>query len=136
MSSKDVSSFFLIFAHFTDKNGPFSRNNFHPQKEKKWISPLNLLMNVICTELFRDIISHFVSGANISQQLEYHSLFKGQNGLNTSYTLLRDMCKLMPHKNGWGNPPDSKDKCVAACIERIKIKIDEITAGRLRIDVK
>ena len=93
-------------------------------------------MNVICNELFRDIISHFVSGASISQQSEYQSLFKRQNGLNISYTFLRDMCKLSPHKNGWGNPPDSKDKCVAACIERIKIKSDEITAGRLRLDLR
>ena len=44
------------------------------------------------------------------------------------YTLLREMCNISPHKNGWGNPPESKDNCAAACIERIKIKNEEMTS--------
>ncbi|KAK3107055.1 hypothetical protein FSP39_006003 [Pinctada imbricata] len=37
------------------------------------------------------------------------------------YTLLRNLCKIPKHKNGWGNDPDPNDMSLAANIERIRI---------------
>ena len=76
---------------------------------------------MICTDLFRDILSHFVSTAKLPDVYWEHA-----GELNRFYTLLRDMCNISPHKNGWVNPPESKDICASACIERIKIKSEEI----------
>ena len=35
------------------------------------------------------------------------------------YILLRDVCGIQAHKNGWGNAPDSEDRSVSANIERL-----------------
>lgn len=37
------------------------------------------------------------------------------------YTLLRNICNIPPHKNGWGKDPDVTDHCLSANIERIRI---------------
>ncbi|XP_061180646.1 uncharacterized protein LOC133189259 [Saccostrea echinata] len=37
------------------------------------------------------------------------------------YTLLRNICNITPHKNGWGNDPDLYDQSLSANIERIRI---------------
>ncbi|KAK3107907.1 hypothetical protein FSP39_024901 [Pinctada imbricata] len=37
------------------------------------------------------------------------------------YTLLRNLCNIPKHKNGWGNDPDPNDMSLAANIERIRI---------------
>lgn len=86
-----------------------------------------------CTELFRDIFSHFVSPTTLildtrRQKSKFKSFIDRPCDLNYFYVLLRDMCNISPHKNGWGNRPDSKDNCVAACIDRIKIISDGITS--------
>lgn len=109
---------FSFFSNFTDTKQP-------PEKEE------NVLINMICTELFRDILTHFVSPANLNFEIEKQNsklepLSDLHRDLNFFYALMRDMCNISPHNNGWGNPPDSKDKCAAACIDRIKLKLDEI----------
>ena len=60
----------FIFAIFTGKEGPFSFTNFHPQSEETNSLRLYLLINMICIDLFREILSHFVSTA----KLPYESL--------------------------------------------------------------
>lgn len=37
------------------------------------------------------------------------------------YILLRNICNIPPHNNGWGLPPDTDDQSLAACVERIRI---------------
>ena len=37
------------------------------------------------------------------------------------YILLKNICNIPPHNNGWGLPPDTDDQSLAACIERIRI---------------
>lgn len=37
------------------------------------------------------------------------------------YCLISKICNIPPHSNGWGLPPDTKDRSLAACIERIRI---------------
>ena len=81
--------------------------------------------------MFIDILSHFVNPTNLNLEIERHT-FKlpsesdRKDDLNFCYDLLRKTCNMSPHKNGWGNPPNSKDNCAAACIDRIKSKSDEI----------
>ena len=112
----------LFFSYFIDTERL-------AQKEK------NELIIILCTELFKDILSHFVNPANLGLEIESQtskripeliSVSDRQSDLNFFCGLLRDTCNISPHKNGWGNPPDSKDNCVAACIDRIKFKSDEI----------
>ena len=83
---------------------------------------------MICTDLFRDICSHFVSPANLQYDWLKNDYWNhtNENELNLFYMILRDMCNISPHKNGWGNLPESKDICASACIERINIKGEEI----------
>lgn len=120
---KPTCLFYLhVFFNFTDTERL-------PPKEE------NVLIYMICTELFRDILSHFVKPANLdleikSQTLKLISASDTQSDLNFFYDLLRNMCNISPHKNGWGNPPESRDKCAAACIDRIKSKIDEIRSSK------
>ena len=124
--SKYVFSIFTfsIGSTFTDTK-KFSDINYHSQKEE------NALINMICTELFRDVLSHFVNPANLnleieSQKSKIKSSHDRQSYLNFFYDLLRKVCNISPHKNGSGNPPNSKDNSIAACIDRIKFKSDEI----------
>ena len=109
---------FSFFFYFTDTKQT-------PEKEE------NVLINMICTELFRDILKHFVSPANLNLEIEKQKsklepLSDLHRDVDFFYVLMRDMCNISPHRNGWRNPPDSKDKCAAACIDRIKLKLDEI----------
>ena len=96
-----------------------------PKKEK------NVLIIILCTELFIDIVSHFRNPANLYLEIERQmsKITSGsdrQSDLTFFYDLLRDTCNISAHKNGWGNPPKNKDNSVAACIDRIKFKNDEI----------
>ena len=116
---------FYIF-YFTGEGMPFSRINFHPQSEEINSLRLYLLINMICIDLFREILSHFVSTAKLPYELLKDDYWIHPSELNWFYTLLRDICNISPHKKGWGNPPESKDNCVSACIERIKIKSEKI----------
>ena len=91
----------------------------------------NELIIKLCTEMFIDILSHFVNLTNLELENERQTFkltsesdLKGD--LNFFYDLLRKTCNMSPHKNGWGNPPNNNDNCVAACIDRIKSKSDEI----------
>ena len=89
----------------------------------------------LCTELFIDILSHFVNPANLYLEIERQPLkltsdSDRQSDLNFVYDILRDVCNLSPHEYGWGNPPNNNDNCVAACIDRIKLKNDEILSHK------
>ncbi|XP_061180657.1 mitogen-activated protein kinase kinase kinase 3-like [Saccostrea echinata] len=42
------------------------------------------------------------------------------------YIILRHICNITPHENGWGNEPDLNDSCLAANIERIRIARNRI----------
>ncbi|KAK3100410.1 hypothetical protein FSP39_019407 [Pinctada imbricata] len=36
------------------------------------------------------------------------------------YLLLRNICNIQPHRNGWGHSPDNTDFSLSACIDRIR----------------
>ena len=111
-----------FFSIFTGEREPFSCINFHPQSEETNSLRLYLLINMICIDLFREILSHFGSQSNLPYESFKDNYWFHASELNWFYALLRDFCNISPHKNGWGNPLESKDNCASACIERIKIK--------------
>ena len=118
-----LSLCFNFVSHVTDTEGL-------PQKEK------NVLIIILCIELFKDTVSHFVNPANLHLEIDRKTLkltskSGRQSDFNFFYDLLRYTCNISPHENGWGNPPNSKDNCVAACIDRIKFKNDEIWSQKV-----
>lgn len=117
-----LSLCFNFVSHVTDTEGL-------PQKEK------HVLIIILCIALFKDTVSHFVNPANLHLEIDRKTLkltskSDRQSYLNFFYDLLRYTCNISPHINGWGNPPNSKDNCVAACIDRIKFKNDEILSQK------
>ena len=53
------------------------------------------------------------------------------------YILLRNVCGIQAHNNGWGNIPDSSDRSVSANIERLRLarnRCGHSTVGMSKID--
>ncbi|XP_062576592.1 uncharacterized protein LOC134238480 [Saccostrea cucullata] len=103
-----------------------------------------------CTDLLRDILRVKISPSNLSKTVKIwiDDLKKNKikNPLNKQqivlifpiptkqyggdysdfdisflYILLRNVCKITPHNNGWGEEPDPTDNSVSANIERIRL---------------
>jgi hypothetical protein len=104
----------------------------------------------ICSDLFRDILSRYIKPADLRSELDNNrrrlegklnaqqkeqiypssgALFLKSRDLDISilYTLLRNICSIPKHQNGWGNPPLDGDTRLAACIERIRIQRNMIS---------
>ena len=102
------------------------------------------LIMTVCSDLFRDILSHHIQPANLRRELDNNKnallralkipdhktlLFRQSGGQSLSakdmdltllYTLLRNICGIPPHQKGWGKTPNTGDITLAACIERIR----------------
>ncbi|XP_078321803.1 uncharacterized protein LOC111114804 isoform X6 [Crassostrea virginica] len=102
------------------------------------------LIMTVCSDLFRDILSHHIQPANLRRELDNNKntllralkipdhktlLFRQSGGQSVSakdmdltllYTLLRNICGIPPHQKGWGKTPNTGDITLAACIERIR----------------
>ncbi|XP_062599458.1 uncharacterized protein LOC134260970 [Saccostrea cucullata] len=96
-----------------------------------------------CTDELRDVLSHYVPPSTfpyvIKQKisnlprltapqmnliLPRGSSYTGnysEMDIPLLYTLLRNICSIPPHSNGWGNDPDPTDRSLSANIERIRI---------------
>ena len=96
------------------------------------------LIMTICSALFRDILSRHIRPADLRRELDnsknsllralkipYHKrlLFPQTGGQSLSakdmdltilYTLLRNICGISSHQNGWGNTPNTGDITLAA----------------------
>ncbi|XP_056000020.1 uncharacterized protein LOC130046538 isoform X5 [Ostrea edulis] len=126
-----------------DVPGPSTAPYFSPRKETENFSRLCQLIMTICSDLFRDILSRYIKPADLRLELDNNrtKLEKIMNAqqkeqiypssgtstlaskdldISVLYILLRNICKIPKHQNGWGNPPPDADTCLAACIERIR----------------
>ncbi|XP_062599457.1 uncharacterized protein LOC134260969 [Saccostrea cucullata] len=96
-----------------------------------------------CTDQLRGVLRHFVPPStfprvikqNISNRprltvpqlnliLPRGSTYTGNYedmDIPLLYILLRNICSIPPHTNGWGNDPDPTDRSLSANIERIRI---------------
>lgn len=109
------------------------------------------LIMTICTDILRDVLSRYIKPADLRSELdknrhrlekimntEQKKLIYPANGnkalaakhldISVMYMVLRNICNIPKHKNGWGNPPKTGDNSMAACIEKIRIQRNEISA--------
>ena len=136
-----------------DVPGPSSAPYFSPRKSTENFSRLCQLIMTICSDLFRTILSHYIKPENLRKELDSNKkrLLKGrilnvdqsnllypaashskylvssEMDLTLLYFLIRNICNIPEHQNKWGQSPQSGDNCLAACIERIRIKRNEIS---------
>ena len=134
--------FFVI--DMSDDPGPSSVPKLSLTKAAENYCRLCQLIMTVCSDLFRDILSHHIQPANLRGELDKNKstllralkipdhkklLFPQPRGqplsakdmdLTILYALLRNICGIPKHQNGWGNTPNTGDITLAACIERIR----------------
>ncbi|XP_078321805.1 uncharacterized protein LOC111114804 isoform X7 [Crassostrea virginica] len=128
----------------SDDPGPSTAPIFSLTKPAENYCRLCQLIMTVCSDLFRDILSRHIQPVNLRVELnkykntllrilrihEHKILLFPQSGgqslsakdmdLTILYTLLRNICGIPKHQNGWGNTPKIGDLSLAACIERIR----------------
>ncbi|XP_078321699.1 uncharacterized protein LOC144617792 isoform X4 [Crassostrea virginica] len=106
----------------------------------------------VCSDLFRDILSRHIKPTDLRRELDNNKntllralkipdhkslLFPLSGGQSLSakdmdltilYALLRNICGIPKHQNGWGNTPKIGDFSLAACIERIREQKNSIAS--------
>lgn len=147
--------FFLVLCRseiMGDKPGPSNYPFFGLGKSLENYLRLCRLITVVCGSLLRDILSRHIAPANLRNELdrnrgklekimtkaqkEQFYLNAGSNPISPKdldisvlYMLLRYICtKLIPPKTGWGKPPQIGDNSESACIERIRLIRNSISA--------
>nr|XP_022308991.1 uncharacterized protein LOC111114803 isoform X1 [Crassostrea virginica] len=134
----------IPIADMSDDPGPSSVPKLSLTKPAENYCRLCQLIMTVCSDLFRDILSHHIQPANLRRELDNNKntllkalkihdhkelLFPQSGGQSLSakdmdltilYALLRNICGIPPHPNGWGNTPNTGDVTLAACIERIR----------------
>lgn len=106
-----------------------------------------LLITRVCTDLFRIILGCYIEPKKLIDTLHVHrAILKGKlnwkqiqliypvNGKTTvtpgdldlavMFKIVRYVCRIPAHRNGWGKRPQKDDKCIAACLDRIKLRRD------------
>ena len=103
---------------------------------------LRLLMGP-CTDQLRDLLRFYIPPANFNTVIQrmmsrlprlterQRRLILPSSGVYSGnyddmditllYILLRNVCGIQAHNNGWGNFPDSADRSVSANIERLRL---------------
>lgn len=142
-------------------NDNFTLLYFNPQKGTENFLRLCRLIMVLCNDLFRDILSHYIKPSDLRAELDKNkkklmtimntdqkkkiyptngntSLTSNDLDISVIYILLRNICNIPEHYEGWGNYPNKNDTSIAACIERIRIQRNKIaghsTDGRVTCD--
>ena len=128
----------------SDDPGPSIAPKFSLTKSAENYCRLCQVIMTVCSDLFRHILSHYIKPADLRRELDNNKntllralkipdhkrlLFPQSGGQSLSakdmdltilYTLLRNICGIPKHQNGWGNTPNTGDITLAACIERIR----------------
>lgn len=127
---------------------------FRPQTSTENFSRLCQLIMKICSDLLRDILSRYIKPAELRSELNKNKskLEKIMNhqqkqliysvtcktslaakdldilDISLLYIILRNICNIPSHKNGWGKQPMKADNSISACIERIRFQRNLISA--------
>nr|XP_022303603.1 uncharacterized protein LOC111111113 [Crassostrea virginica] len=136
----------------SDDPGPSLAPKFSLTKSAENYCRLCQLIMTVCSDLFRDILSRYIKPADLRRELNNNKntllralkipdhkrlLFPQSGGQSLSakdmdltilYTLLRNICGIPKHQNGWGNTPKIGDMSLAACIERIREQKNSIAS--------
>lgn len=118
---------------------------FNPQKATENHLRICHLITTLCGDLFRDILSRHIKPSNLRLELDKNrpqlekkfnkqqkNLIYPANGnsllqatafdISIIYILLRNICNIPSHRNGWGKHPAKVDNSIAAGIEIIHLK--------------
>lgn len=124
---------------------------FRPQTSTENFSRLCQLIMKICSDLLRDILSRYIKPAELRSELNKNksklekimnhqqkqliysvtcktSLAAKDLDISLLYIILRNICNIPSHKNGWGKQPMKADNSISACIERIRFQRNLISA--------
>lgn len=126
---------------------PIDLSNYYFNPKKAMANYLRVcrLITVLCNDLFRDILSHYIKPSDLRAELDKNkiklmtimntdqkkkmyprngntSLTSNDLDISVIYIVLRNICNIPEHYNGWGNYPNKNDTSIAACIERIRIQ--------------
>jgi hypothetical protein len=134
----------------SDVPGPSTAPYFNPRKSTENYARLCQLIITVCSDLFRHILSHYIKPCDLRSELDNNrtrlerimnaqqkeqiypssgttTLSAKDLDISVLYILLRNICSIPKHRNGWGNPPLDGDTRMAACIERIRIQRNMIS---------
>ncbi|XP_062585242.1 uncharacterized protein LOC134246913 [Saccostrea cucullata] len=127
---------------------------YDPKKSTENFARLCQFLVTICSDVMRDILSHYIKPANLRTELDQNKseLEKITNkqekdvlypphsstcivppirsrdlDISLLYKILRNLCNIPTHIAGWGNQPRPSDFSLAACIERIRILRNSIS---------
>lgn len=134
-----------------DLPGISTVSHFNPRKATDNFLRLCRLITEPCSDLLRIVFSHYIKPSDLRKELDNNKT-KLEKILNAQqrdlvypatgnptlavkdfdisilYILLRNICNIPKHKNGWGNDPNKGDNSIAACIERIRCQRNVIVA--------
>ena len=107
------------------------------------INRLSRLLMDPCTDQLRDLLRFYIPPANFNTLIQtvksqlprltepQRKLILPNSGVYSGnyddmdisllYILLRNVCGIQAHNQGWGNTPDSTDRSVSANIERLRL---------------
>ncbi|XP_062620248.1 uncharacterized protein LOC134281826, partial [Saccostrea cucullata] len=128
--------------------------NSESNKSTENFARLCQFLVTICSDVMRDILSHYIKPANLRTELDKNrsTLEKKTNkqekdllypphsstssvpqirsrdlDITLLYKIFRNICNIPTHIAGWGNLPRPSDFSLAACIERIRILRNSIS---------
>lgn len=134
-----------------DVPGASTVSYFIPRKATDNFLRLCRLITGLCSDLFRVILSYYIKPPYLRKELDNNrtklervfnvqqkeliypatrnpTLFIEDFDISILYILLRNICNIPKHKNGWGNDPKKGDNSIAACIERIRCQRNVVFA--------
>ena len=136
----------------SDDPGPSLAPKFSLTKSAENYCRLCQVIMTVCSDLFRHILSHYIKPADLRKEMDNNKttllralkipdhkrlLFPQSGGQSLSaknmdltilYTLLRNICGIPKHQNGWGNTPKIGDISLAASVERIREQKNSIAS--------
>lgn len=131
-----------------DSNRIPTSSYYYPRKATDNFLRLCRLITELCRDLLRIVLCHYIRPPDLRTELDNNRtrLIRILNAkakkqiypatgnptlpvkdfdISTLYILLRNICNLPQHQNGWGNEPTRGDNSIAACIERIRCQRNE-----------
>lgn len=122
-----------------------------PQKATDNFLRLCRVIKEPCTDILRFVFSHYIKPSNLRTELDNNKIKIEKHfevpqreliypatgnrtlavkdfDISILYILLRNICKIPRHKNGWGRDPQAGDNSIAACIERIRLQRNSMIA--------
>ena len=135
-------------------------NVYAATKEMTNINRVSRLLMGPCTDQLRDLLRFYILSASFPSVIQrersrspnltepQRKLILPNSGVYSGnyddmditllYILLRNVCGIQAHSNGWGKTPDSSDRSVSANIERLRLarnRCGHSTGGMSEIDL-